>query len=176
MFVVMVMMMTAAAFMVMVVVAAAAAFMVVVMTAAAFVAMVVVVTAAAFMVVVVVMTAATFMVMVVMMAAAAFVVMVMVVAAATFMFMVRFMRRLVTMPVAGHNDHLMLHRPGDLCQLSDQRIRILRCQPQLLGGKGDGSLFHLRQGIEFCFYFRRAVGAVQIFHNVYLPFHMYPPY
>ena len=140
MFVVMAVMVTAAAFMVVVVVVAAIAFVVVIMVAAA----------AAFVIVVMVMAAAAFMIVVMVMATAAFVI----------MFMVRFMRRLVTMPVTGHDDNLMLHRPGDFCQLSDQCIRILRCQPQLLGGEGNDGLLHLGVGVELCLDLGSAVGAV----------------
>ena len=73
--------------------------------------------------------------------------------------------------ISGIDLHLTLHRPGDLRQLRDQGIGILRRQPQLLGRKGNGRLLHLLMGVELCLDLRRAVGTVQVFNDVYLLSH-----
>jgi len=72
------------------------------------------------------------------------------------------------------NDHFPLHRPGQTLKLRDQGIRVLRCQPQLPGGEGNGGLLHLGKPVEFGFDLGRAVGAVQILHNIYFTDHGNP--
>ena len=128
------------------------------------------VTAAAFMAVVMMTAAATFMAVVMMTAAVARMVVAVPVTAAARML------ALCRMGIPGHNNHLMLYALGNLSQLFNQTVRILRHQPKLFGGKGDDSLLHFRKRIEFCFHFGRAVGTAQILHNIYFLFHMYPPF
>jgi len=191
--VVVLMMVTAAAFVIMLVV-------LMVMTAAAFVIMLVVLmvmTAAAFMIVVAVfmmVAAAAFMVMVVVLmvvAAAALVIMVvvfMVMTAAALVIMVMMLmvmtaaaRMIVmrmlpcwTLTVSGIDLHFPFHCPGKLNQFRNQGIRILCRQPQLLGGKGDDGLLHTLMIVEFLFDFCCAVGAVQIVNDVYFSGHGCP--
>jgi hypothetical protein len=177
-FLVILMVMTAAAFVtvVMLVMVAAAAFMIVVML--------MMMTAAAFMVVVVLvmMTAATFMVVLVMMTAATFmiVVMLMVMAATTriavFMMMVMmssFLRR-AALGISGINLCPAFYGPGNFRQFRDQCIRILRSQPQLFRGKGDDGFLHILMIVEFLLDLRRTVGTVQIFNDIYFSGHPYP--
>ena len=162
----MLVMMTTATFvvmMLMLVMVAAAALMVMML-------MLVMMTAAALMIVVfvlMVVTAAAFVVMV-------FVLMVVTAAATVFpMFMVVFFG----LPASGGSGiprvdlHIALNGAGDSDQLRNQRIRVRRSEPQLLGGKGDDSLFHIGVGIEFRFNLGSAVGAVQIVDDVYLARH-----
>jgi hypothetical protein len=144
-------------------------------------------TAAAFMVllVVMVMAAAVFMVLlVVMMVTAAalvmlFMVMVMTTAAGFPVFMVVMM---LPLPagclggISGVDLHLSFHSPGDLHQFGNQRIRVSGGEPQLLGGEGDDGLLHLGVGIELCLDLGGAVGAVQIFDDVYLSGHREPSF
>ena len=122
--------------------------------------------AAAVVMLVVVMSAAAFMIVVMMMAATTFMIVVLVVSAAAALMVVLVM---VIIPLA--NFHFPLHRPGNFRQLFDQAVRVIGSQPQLLCGKGDDCLLHLRQGIEFFFDFRRTVGAVQIPDAVYFLCH-----
>ena len=176
--VVMLMVMTAAALVIMVM-------MLMVMTAAAFMVMVVmlmVVSAAAFVIMVVVfmvVTAAAFVIMVVMLmvvSAAALVIMVMmlmVMTAATHMIVMR-MLPCRTLTVSGIDLHFPFHCPGKLNQFRNQGIRILCRQPQLLGGKGDDGLLHTLMIVEFLFDFCCAVGAVQIVNDVYFSGHGCP--
>ena len=140
---------------------------VMVMTAMALVVLLVVMTAATLMIVVMVMTTAALVGLVVVVPAAAFMIVVMVVTTAAFMF-VLMMVNLSMYPISRADDHFPLHRPGDLRQLRDQGVRIFRRQPQLPGGKGDGGLLYSRMGIEFGLDLGGAVGAVQIFDDVYL--------
>lgn len=153
--------------------------------------MVVVVTAAAFVIMVVFMmtSAAALMIVFMMMSAAAFfmVVVMMVLTTATFfmivvvmvMVMVLFMSGLVTRPVTAGiprcDDHFPLHSTGNFRKLFDKAVGILRGDAELPGGKGDGCLPDLRQGVEFGFDLGGAVCAVQIVDDIDLPFHMYPP-
>jgi hypothetical protein len=164
-------------------------FMFVMMAALAFVIvvlMLVMMTAAALMIVMLVlvmMTAAAFMVMVLMfmmMTAATLVVMVFVLmvvtatAAAITMFMVMVPGRLPASGgsgIPGIDFHIALNGAGNSDQLRNQRIRVSRSEPQLLGGKGDDSLFHIGVGIEFRFNLGSAVGAVQILDDVDLAGH-----
>ena len=122
--------------------------------------------AAVMRIMVMVMTAAAFMLFVVMvMSAAAFMLlMVMMMSAAAAVFLLR-----CCLP--GTDLHTAFHCPGDLCQIRNQRIRIRGGEPQLPGGKGDNRFLHCRMGIEFAFDLGRAVGAVQIFEDVYLTGH-----
>lgn len=73
--------------------------------------------------------------------------------------------------IPGIDHHFVLDGSGDLRQLGDQGIGILRSDPQLLGGKGDGGFLHLFVGVEFALNFGGAVGAVQIVNDVDLLFH-----
>jgi hypothetical protein len=106
--------------------------------------------------------AAFVMFVVVMTAGAAFVMFVMVMSAGTTLVM------MFAVIVTGMDGHFAFHSAGDGGQLPDQSIGILRGQPQLAGGKGDGGAFHFGQGIEFGFDLGGAVGAVQILYGVYL--------
>ena len=63
------------------------------------------------------------------------------------------------------------HGPCDPGQLRNQRIGIRSSDPQLFGSKGNHRLLHLGMGVEFGFNLGRAVGAVQIVNDVYLPGH-----
>ena len=150
---------------------------------------VVVTTAAIFAVIVMMMlvmivTAAAIFVMAVMMlvvivaAAATFAVIVMVmlvvVVPTTTAFSVFVVGAAVGVPggsIPGIDHHFVLDGSGDLRQLGDQGIGILRSDPQLLGGKGDGGFLHLFVGVEFALNFGGAVGAVQIVNDVDLLFH-----
>lgn len=73
--------------------------------------------------------------------------------------------------IPGIDHHFVLDGSGNLRQLGDQGIGILRSDPQLLGGKGDGGFLHLFVGVEFALNFGGAVGAVQIVNDVDLLFH-----
>ena len=73
--------------------------------------------------------------------------------------------------IPGVDLHFALHSPGDPDQFGDQGVRVSGGKPQLLGGKGDIRLLHLGVGIELCLDLGGAVGAVQIFDDVYLPGH-----
>ena len=126
-----------------------------------------VMTAMAFVGLLVMMTTAAFMIVVVVVPAAAFMFVVMVVPAAAFMF-VLVMVNLSMYPISRADDHFPLHCPGDLGQLRNQGVRIFRRQPQLPGGKGDGGLLYSRMGIELGLDLGSAVGAVQIFDDIYL--------
>ncbi|MBR2390412.1 MAG: hypothetical protein IKA94_06415 [Mogibacterium sp.] len=176
------MVMTAAAFVVMVmmfmmVTAAALVIMFVmlmVMTAAALVVMVmmlVMVTEAALVVMVmmlVMVTAAALVVMVMMfmmVTAAAFVVMVMIVP-------VCFPGR--ASGISGIDLHPAFHRPGNLSQLRNQRIRVFRRQPQLFCGKRNDGLLHSLVIIEFLLDLRCTVGTVQIVNDIYFSGHPNP--
>ena len=121
----------------------------------------------AFSMLVVMAASAFFMIVVMFMPAAAPFVLV-VVAAPTALMMVVFVLLLmaVMVPVPLMDLGIRFHRPGDPGQLFDQRVGILRRQMQLPGCKGDGRLLHFRQGVEFIFDLRRAVGAVQILDGV----------
>ena len=117
--------------------------------------------------------------MVVMMSAVAFMAILVVVvmaAAAVFALVVGMLVRVCLMVVrclaSGQDHRAAFHGLGDLCQLRDQGIRVLRRQPQLSGGKGNGCLLHAFVGIEFCLDLCRAVGAVQIFDDVNLLGHV----
>jgi len=160
--------------------AALVVMIVMLMAAAAFVVMIVVVmTAAAFMVMIVMlMAAAALVVMVVMMAAAAFMVMVMMImAAATCMIMLMVMMAVCIagsgrLPAVSGADHsTALHSPGNSDQFRDQCIRIFRCQPQLLGGKGNDCLLHRFMIVELFLDLCGAVGTVQILNDVYFSGH-----
>jgi hypothetical protein len=179
--VLMVVMMTTLALVVLLVVMMVAAlafvvlFMVMVVAALAFVMlfMVMVVATAALMVLLMAVTVAT----------AALVVLLVIVmvatAAALPMFMVVMVLPLPAGGMAripGIDIHLTLHCPGNLDQFRDQEIRICGGEPQLLGGKSDHSLLHLGVGIELCLDLGSAVGAVQIFDDVYLPGHEEPSF
>jgi hypothetical protein len=65
----------------------------------------------------------------------------------------------------------VFHSPGQLLQFRNERVGILRGQPELSGGKGDDSFLHRRMGVKFGFYLGSAVGAVQILYGIDLPFH-----
>ena len=178
----------------MLVVMTAAALMVVlvmfmVMTAAALVVlvmMIVMVTAAAIMVMLMMfmmMTAAAFVdmdMMFMMVTAAAFVVvlmMFMMVTAAALMVMVMIVP--VCFPgrasgISGIDLHPAFHRPGNLNQLRNQRIRVFRRQPQLLCGKRNDGLLHSLVIIEFLLDLRCTVGTVQIVNDIYVSGHPNP--
>ena len=170
--------------MLMMVLMATAALMVVLMmmlvSTATFMVMVVMMlmTAPTFMVMLMMMLVSTATFMVVLMFMMMFVSTVMSTAAApismlmVMMFMmVALLMLLLRSLVSGIDLHLSLHRPGDLDQLRDQPIRILRRQPQLLCGKRDNGLLHHLVGIELAFDLRRTVGTVQVFYDVYLLCH-----
>ena len=78
--------------------------------------------------------------------------------------------------IPGVDLHFALHSPGDPDQFGDQGVRISGGEPQLLGGEGDVGLLHLGVGIELCLDLGGAVGAVQIFDDVYLPGHREPSF
>ena len=140
------------------------------MTAVATVMMVVMMTAVAtVMVIVVIMTAtaAAAVMVIVMLSTVTTLVMVMVMTTTAAFVMLMGMMAMGT----GTNGHLMLYGAGDLRQLGDQCIGIGGGEPQLLGGEGDGSAFHLRMGVEFGFDLGGAVGAVQVFDQVYFVRH-----
>jgi hypothetical protein len=95
-------------------------------------------------------------------------------AAAITMFMVMVPGRLPASGgsgIPGIDFHIALNGAGNSDQLRNQRIRVSRSEPQLLGGKGDDSLFHIGMGIEFRFNLGSAVGAVQILDDVDLAGH-----
>ena len=133
------------------------------------------------MLVLVMMPAAARMVMVlmlVMMTAAALVIVVLmlVVVSTTAVFAVRMVMLLAALPLSGGLvpgiDHsASLHGPGDLGQLFDEGIGVLRRQTELLGGKGDGGLPDRRVIVEFLLDLGGAVGAVQIVDDIYLSGH-----
>ena len=119
------------------------------------------------MVMVVTATARMFVFMV--MAAAAR--MVVIVAALAMMFLVVVMR----MPLLpGQEGHFRFHRPGNGLKGFHQRVRILRRQPKLPGGKGDYRLLNLRMGVQLFLNFRAAIRAVQILNDVQILFHKDP--
>ena len=127
-----------------------------------------VMTAMALMSLLMMMSTAAFMVVVMMVAAPAFVALFVMVAASAAMFMVVVMMMVLSMyPIPGMNNYFSLHGPGNLRQLREQSIRVVGGDPQLTGGEGNGGLLHFRVGIEFGFDLGGAVGAVQIFHDVY---------
>ena len=132
--------------------------------------MVTAVTALVVIVVMMVTAGATLvMVMLVVMTAGATLVVIVVMvmtAGATFMMLMAVMMVVGMLPCC--DGYLGFHSPGDLCQLWNQGIRILCRETKLFGGEGDGSLLHLRQGIDFGFYLGRAVGAVQIINDINL--------
>ena len=105
------------------------------------------------------------MLVLVVMATAAFVMVLLVV--------MMFVNGVVSTAVTGHNGGAGLNCSCNLRQFFNQAVRILSSDAQLLGGKGNGCLLNLRQGVKFCFNLGCAVGAVQILDNVYFPFHMY---
>ena len=141
---------------------------IVMMTAVATVMMVVMMTAVAtVMVIVVIMTATAAVMVIVMLSTVTTLVMVMVMTTAAAFVMLMGMMAMGT----GTNGHLMLYGAGDLRQLGDQCIGIGGGEPQLLGGEGDGSAFYLWMGVEFGFDLGGAVGAVQVFDQVYFMRH-----
>ena len=127
-------------------------------------------TAAALMVMPVVlmmMATTTLMVMLVMlmmMTAAAFMVMVLMV-----VMMPVFCRPL---SVSGIDQHFPFHCPGNFDQFRNQSIRIFRCQPQLLGRKGNDRFLHSLMIVEFLLNLGSTVGAVQIVNDVYFSGHL----
>jgi len=80
-------------------------------------------------------------------------------AAAFPVIMVVLVMLVVMMIILGMELHFPFHGTGNFRQFFNQLIRMLRRQPQLLGGEYDDCLFHFRQGIELGFDLRRAVGA-----------------
>jgi hypothetical protein len=114
-------------------------------------------------------TAAFVVFVVIMSAGAAFVMFVVIMTAGTTLVV------MFAVVVTGKDDHFTFHSAGDGGQLLNQSIGILRGQPQLAGGKGDGGAFHFGQGIEFGFDFRGAVGAVQILDDICLLSHRHSP-
>ena len=148
---------TAAAFPMTVMVAAPAAFLVLMMVTAP----------AAFLVVMVVTAPAAFLVVMMVTAPAAFLMIMMVTAAA-----LRFGgASSISDILSGRNHHPRLNAPGNLGQFPDQAVRVFRRQPKLPGSKGNHGLLHLRMAVEFAFYFRRTVGAIQILNGVDLLCH-----
>ena len=136
-------------------------------------------TAAAFLVVMVVTAPAAFLVLMMGTAPAAFLVVMVVAAPAAFP-----MTMMVTTAalrfggassvsdiLSGRNHHPRLNAPGNLSQFPDQAVRVFRRQPELPGSKGNHGLLHLRMAVEFAFYFRRTVGAIQILNGVDLLCH-----
>jgi hypothetical protein len=141
----------------MMVMTTAAAFLVVVMTAATTFLVMMVVTAVASLFVVMVMTTAAAFLMVVM-------------TAATALFLVMVMTTTASF-LSGTDGQFPLHSPGNGLKFRNQRIRMLCLQPKGFGGKRDSGRGHKGMGIEFLFYFRCAIGTVQIFQNVAFRFH-----
>ena len=155
-------------------------FLLVVMSATAFVVMfmLMMVTAAAFAVMVMLMmTATTFAVMVIlMMTATTFVavLMLVVMSAVAFMGMRMFVMLFAVVRlhlITGIDFRSALHRSGNSGQFRNQFVRILRRQPQLFGGKGNGCLLHLGMIIEFLLDLSRAIGAIQILDDIYFSGH-----
>ena len=133
-------------------------------------------TGAAFMVFVLMMVMLMF---VMMSAAAAF--MMLMTAEATFMMRMVFMVMMlvavflmaVTVSAAftGDDHHIRFHLASNRKNLGQQGIGILRGDPQLLGGEGDGCGLHFGHGVDFFFYTGGAVGAVQIVNDVHFLLH-----
>jgi len=148
---------------------------VMVMAAVAIMVVIMVMTAVAIMVVIVVMTAVAIMAVIVMMTAVTtVVVIVMVVSTMAPMVLVVPGGRMGT--ISGSNYHTMLYGPGEFGQFRNQYIRILCGQPQMPGGKGDGSFLDHWVGVEFGFDFGCAVCAVQIIDDVYFLCHWIASY
>ena len=67
--------------------------------------------------------------------------------------------------------NLRLDVPGDLPKFGEQGVGVFGGYPKLLRGIGEYRLLHLRMSIERPLNLRRAVGAVQIFNDIYLFLH-----
>ena len=78
--------------------------------------------------------------------------------------------------IPGVDHHIRFNGPGYANQLGNQSIRVRSGEPQLLGGKGDDGSLYLGVGIELCLDLGCAVGAVQIFDDIYLPGHREPSF
>ena len=78
--------------------------------------------------------------------------------------------------IPGVDHHIRFNGPGYANQLGNQSIRVRSGEPQLLGSKGDDGILYLGVGIELCLDLGRAVGAVQIFDDIYLPGHREPSF
>ena len=69
----------------------------------------------------------------------------------------------------GADHHVRLYRSGKSGHFRKQTVRVLCQDPQLSCGEGNGCLRDFRHGCNLAFDLGCAVGAVQIFQNVYGP-------